>query len=106
MNPRLASPNLPTSLTAALTVSDNTVPAAPSSRSVYSPKRYATIKKPSLHGQELKIGWAKPSPVSSEVALAIISQSSAGRNVYLGGLDEDTTEEQLRDDLSRFGLID
>ena len=26
--------------------------------------------------------------------------------MYLGGLDECTTEEQLRDDLSQFGLID
>lgn len=65
----------------------------------------ATIKKLSLHGQELKIGWGKPSPVSAQVQLAI-QQSNASRNVYLGGLDEEMTEEQLRDDLSRFGLID
>ncbi|KAI6029277.1 hypothetical protein PISMIDRAFT_160855 [Pisolithus microcarpus 441] len=65
----------------------------------------ATIKKLSLHGQELKIGWGKPSPVSAQVQLAI-QQSNASRNVYLGGLDESMTEEQLRDDLSRFGLID
>ena len=65
----------------------------------------ALIKKLSLHGQELKIGWGKPSPVPSQVALAI-QQSNASRNVYLGGLDENVTEEQLRDDLSRFGLID
>ncbi|KZT69649.1 hypothetical protein DAEQUDRAFT_669034 [Daedalea quercina L-15889] len=65
----------------------------------------ALIKKLSLHGQELKIGWGKPSAVPSQVALAI-QQSNASRNVYLGGLDENMTEEQLRDDLSRFGLID
>jgi RNA recognition motif-containing protein len=65
----------------------------------------ATIKKLALHGQELKIGWGKPSPVPAQVALSI-SQSNASRNVYLGGLDEALTEEQLRDDLSRFGLID
>lgn len=65
----------------------------------------ALIKKLSLHGQELKIGWGKPSPVPSQVALAI-QQSNASRNVYLGGLEETVTEEQLRDDLSRFGLID
>lgn len=65
----------------------------------------ATIKKLALHGQELKIGWGKPSPVPSQVALAI-SQSNASRNVYVGGLDENMTEEQLRDELSRFGLID
>ncbi|KIM53395.1 hypothetical protein SCLCIDRAFT_31939 [Scleroderma citrinum Foug A] len=52
-----------------------------------------------------KIGWGKPSPVSAQVQLAI-QQSNASRNVYLRGLDECTTEEQLRDDLSRFGLID
>ncbi|THH03072.1 hypothetical protein EW145_g6555 [Phellinidium pouzarii] len=65
----------------------------------------ATIKKLSLHGIELKIGWGKPSPVPSQVALSI-QQSNASRNVYIGGLDEGMTEEQLRDDLSRFGLID
>ncbi|KIL60117.1 hypothetical protein M378DRAFT_84225 [Amanita muscaria Koide BX008] len=65
----------------------------------------ATIKKLALHGQELKIGWGKPSPVPTQVALAI-SQSNASRNVYLGGLDENMNEELLRDDLSRFGLID
>ena len=65
----------------------------------------ATIKKLALHGQELKIGWGKPSPVPAQVALAI-SQSNASRNVYLGGLEEGMTEEQLRDELSRFGLID
>jgi RNA recognition motif-containing protein len=65
----------------------------------------ATIKKLALHGQELKIGWGKPSPVPAQVGLAI-SQSNASRNVYVGGLDDNLTEEQLRDDLSRFGLID
>jgi RNA recognition motif-containing protein len=65
----------------------------------------ATIKKLNLHSQELKIGWGKPSPVPAQVALAI-SQSNASRNVYVGGLEEGLTEEQLRDDLQRFGLID
>lgn len=65
----------------------------------------ATIKKLSLHGQELKIGWGKPSPVPAQVQLAI-QQSNASRNVYLGGLEEGMTEEMLRDELSRFGLID
>ncbi|KAH8106479.1 hypothetical protein DFH11DRAFT_1830648, partial [Phellopilus nigrolimitatus] len=65
----------------------------------------ATIKKLSLHGIELKIGWGKPSPVLSQVALSI-QQSNASRDVFIGGLDEGMTEEQLRDDLSRFGLID
>lgn len=65
----------------------------------------ASVKKLALHGQELKIGWGKPSPVPSQVMLSI-QQSNASRNVYLGGLDENMTEEMLRDELSRFGLID
>ena len=65
----------------------------------------ATIKKLSLHGQKLKISWGKPWPVSTQVTLAV-SQRSASRNVVLGGLDENVTEEHLRHDLSRFGLID
>lgn len=65
----------------------------------------AMVRKLTLHSQELKIGWGKPSPVPPQVALAI-SQSNASRNVYLGGLDEGQTEEVLRDDLQRFGLID
>ncbi|TDL16903.1 hypothetical protein BD410DRAFT_886375 [Rickenella mellea] len=65
----------------------------------------ATIKKLALHGQELKIGWGKPSAVPAQVQLNL-QQSNASRNVYIGGLDENMTEEMLRDDLSRFGLID
>ena len=49
--------------------------------------------------------YGKPSPVPSQVTLAI-QQSDASRNGYLWGLDEYATEVQLRDDLSRFGLID
>lgn len=65
----------------------------------------ATLKKLSLHGAELKIGWGKPSPMPPQVLIAV-QQNNATRNVYLGGLDESTTEAMLRDDLSRFGLID
>lgn len=65
----------------------------------------ATVKKLTLHGQELKIGWGHASVVPSQVVHAI-AMSKATRNVYLGGLDETVTESQLRDDLSRFGPID
>jgi hypothetical protein len=65
----------------------------------------ATSKKLALRGNELRIGWGKATPVPSQVMLSI-TQSNASRNVYLGGLDEETTEADLRDDLSRFGLID
>ena len=59
----------------------------------------AVVKKLSWSGQEL--GKTFPTQVTS-----VIQQSNAGRDVYLGGLDEDTTKGQLRDDLSRSGLID
>jgi hypothetical protein len=65
----------------------------------------ATVKKLTLHGQELKIGWGKPSTVPSQVVQAI-AMAKATRNVYLGGLDDSLTESELRDDLSRFGPID
>ncbi|KAJ7730089.1 hypothetical protein DFH07DRAFT_756439 [Mycena maculata] len=65
----------------------------------------AALRKVQLHGQDLKIGWGKPSPVPAQV-LQAIAQSGASRNVYLGGLEEGTTEEGLRDELGRFGLID
>jgi len=59
----------------------------------------------SLHGLELKIGWGKPSAVAPAVAMAV-AQSGASRNVYLGNLPASTTEQDLRDDLQRFGFID
>ncbi len=65
----------------------------------------ACVKKLSLYGSELKIGWGKPSSCPPMV-LAAVTQNQATRNVYLGQLDEELTEEELRDDLSRFGPID
>lgn len=65
----------------------------------------AILKKLSIRGQDIKIGWGKPSQVPTSVALAV-QQSGASRNVYLGNLGEDVTEEELREDLSKFGPID
>ncbi|PWZ00017.1 hypothetical protein BCV70DRAFT_217054 [Testicularia cyperi] len=65
----------------------------------------ACVKKVSLHNQELKIGWGKPSPCPPAIAMAV-QQNQASRNVYLGQLDDDASEQSLRDDLSRFGPID
>ena len=61
--------------------------------------------KLSLRGQGLKIGWEMPSPVPSEVVFAV-QQIDASWNAYLGGLDENATEEWLMDNFSRYGLID
>lgn len=65
----------------------------------------SSVRHISLHGQELKIGWGKPSVPPPAVVMAV-QQHQASRNVYIGQLDEDTTEQSLREDLSRFGPID
>ncbi|KAB5558700.1 hypothetical protein GE09DRAFT_122890 [Coniochaeta sp. 2T2.1] len=65
----------------------------------------AILKKLCIKGQDIKIGWGKPSQVPTSVALAV-QQSGASRNVYLGNLPEDITDEELREDLGKFGAID
>ncbi|EAA28114.1 hypothetical protein GE21DRAFT_4086 [Neurospora crassa] len=65
----------------------------------------AILKKLCIKGQDIKIGWGKPSQVPTSVALAV-QQSGASRNVYLGNLPEEVTEEELREDLGKFGAID
>lgn len=65
----------------------------------------AILKKLSIRGQDIKIGWGKPSQVPTSVGLAV-QQSGASRNVYLGSLPEDVTEDELRKDLGKFGPID
>jgi RNA recognition motif-containing protein len=57
-----------------------------------------------IQGNELKIGWGKPSTISTTIQDAV--QLGATRNVYLGSLDESITESELRQDLSRFGHIE
>ncbi len=65
----------------------------------------AILKKLAIRGQDIKVGWGKPSQVPTSVALAV-QQSGASRNVYLGNLPEDVSEEELREDLGKFGPID
>lgn len=65
----------------------------------------AILKKLNIKGHDIKVGWGKPSQVPTSVALAA-QQSGASRNVYLGNLPEDITEEEIRSDLGRFGQID
>ena len=65
----------------------------------------AILKKLAIRGQDIKVGWGKPTQVPTSVALAV-QQSGASRNVYLGNLPEEITEEEIREDLGKFGPID
>jgi RNA recognition motif-containing protein len=65
----------------------------------------AILKKLCIKGQDIKVGWGKPSQVPTSVALAV-QQSGASRNVYLGNLPEEISDEELREDLSKYGPID
>ena len=65
----------------------------------------AILKKLAIRGQEIKVGWGKPSQVSASI-MAAVQQSAASRNVYLGNLPEEISEEELREDLSKFGVVD
>ncbi|KAL8758116.1 MAG: hypothetical protein Q9184_004027 [Pyrenodesmia sp. 2 TL-2023] len=65
----------------------------------------AILKKLSVRGQDIKIGWGKPAQVPTSVSIAV-QQSGASRNVYLGNLPETVTEAELREDLGKFGPID
>lgn len=52
-------------------------------------------------GKRFRIGWGKPSSITSQVALAV--NSGATRNIYIGGIGEDVTVEKLRADFAEYG---
>lgn len=65
----------------------------------------AAVKKLALRGQELRIGWGRESNLPTSVAIAV-QYNQATRNVFIGNLADEDTEQTLRDDLARFGDID
>ena len=65
----------------------------------------ATMRKLMIGGQEVKIGWGKPSSISASVMLAV-QQNGASRNVFLGNLPDDITREEIEEDLGKFGAIE
>lgn len=65
----------------------------------------ATMRKLTIGGQEVKIGWGKPSSISASVMLAV-QQNGASRNVFLGNLPDDISREEIEDDLGKFGAIE
>ncbi|KAJ3414725.1 hypothetical protein HDV05_006162 [Chytridiales sp. JEL 0842] len=64
----------------------------------------AQARRITIGGQEVKVGWGKPSHCSSTILAAV--QSGATRNVFIGNLDESLPESVLVTELSRFGPID
>lgn len=65
----------------------------------------AILKKLSIKGNDIKVGWGKSGPVSPTVSVAV-AQDGASRNVYLGNLPDGITEEEIRSDMEKFGPID
>lgn len=68
------------------------------------------LKKLNIKGHDIRIGWGKNSPILPAVMEAI-QRDGATRNVYLGNMNnpnssEMVTEEELREDLSSYGVID
>ncbi|CAM0136083.1 hypothetical protein VKS41_005529 [Umbelopsis sp. WA50703] len=64
----------------------------------------ANTKRLVINGNELKAGWGKPNGSSPSLHVAL--QSGATRNVYLGDLGDNVTEQTLREQLSKFGHIE
>ncbi|KAK6458180.1 uncharacterized protein RJT20DRAFT_133621 [Scheffersomyces xylosifermentans] len=68
------------------------------------------LKKLSIKGHDIRIGWGKNTPILPAV-MESIQRDGATRNVYLGNLNnpvngEVITEQELREDLSCYGVID
>ncbi|ONH65728.1 Negative regulator of differentiation 1 [Cyberlindnera fabianii] len=65
----------------------------------------AILKRLTIKDNDIKIGWGRNVPLTSLV-LASVQRDGATRNVYIGSLPKTITEEQLRNDLSGYGIID
>ena len=68
------------------------------------------LKKLSIKGHDIRIGWGKNTAILPAV-MESIQRDGATRNVYLGNLNnpvtgETITEDELRADLSSYGVID
>ncbi|CAO3574509.1 unnamed protein product [Mortierella alpina] len=64
----------------------------------------AKKKKVKILDQELTIGWGKTTPIPLTVTRAL--EQGASRNVFLGGIDDSFTEEELFKDFSELGVVD
>ncbi|ODV94006.1 hypothetical protein PACTADRAFT_51744 [Pachysolen tannophilus NRRL Y-2460] len=65
----------------------------------------AILKRLTIKQNDIRIGWGKNSQLQP-VVLNAVNRYGATRNVYLGNLSPDITEEELENDLKDFGPID
>ncbi|CAM9010326.1 unnamed protein product [Wickerhamomyces anomalus] len=65
----------------------------------------AILKRLTIRDNDIKIGWGRNAPLSS-VVLNAIQRDGATRNVYIGNLPKDISQDQLIQDLEEYGTID
>lgn len=73
----------------------------PTAVSVYN---YANTQGLVVKGRRLRVGWGKPSTVTTQISQAV--QAGATRNIYIGGINDNLTEDKLRADFSVYGEIE
>ncbi|GJJ71946.1 hypothetical protein EMPS_04303 [Entomortierella parvispora] len=64
----------------------------------------ASSRKPSINGQEVRVGWGKASVPPPNIVQAV--QQGATRNVFIGNVDDSITEQSLHEDCMKYGVID
>ena len=57
-----------------------------------------------MQGIVTKVGWGNPSSLPPNIAAAVAQ--GASRNVFLGNLSPVPTEEELKEELGTYGLIE
>jgi RNA recognition motif-containing protein len=65
---------------------------------------YATENNLVIKSKKVKVGWGNPSTLPTSLSTSV--KEGATRNVYIGGLDLDTTEEELEKVFGLFGEIE
>ncbi|KAG2226137.1 hypothetical protein INT45_011754 [Circinella minor] len=74
----------------------------PASAQQYYQQYLAT--KLTINKQEIKVGWGKYTPRENTVQEAL--KRGGSRNVYIGQIDDSVTEDSLKMDCAKYGMID
>ena len=65
----------------------------------------ATVRRLAINGNDLKVGWGKPTQPPPPQLLAAM-QNGATRVVFIGNTDPPFTTAYLREEFARFGTVD